>query len=197
VSFPHGFKSRCEALSLQLRHRLRIGPSDALPPETLAKYVGVTLWSLQELSRLSLEVRGRLEGDFKGEWSAVTIVAGPSPVIVFNSAHSRRRRASTLMHELSHVLLDHTPGNMFFGASGLALRTYDPAQESEADWLAGCLLLPREALLEARKRGVTDEELCGRYGVSGDMLRFRINATGVERQLGVGERRAPAVRRKA
>jgi Zn-dependent peptidase ImmA (M78 family) len=86
---------------------------------------------------------------------------------------------------------------MFFGASGLALRTYDPAQESEADWLAGCLLLPREALLEARKRGVTDEELCGRYGVSGDMLRFRINATGVERQLGVGERRAPAVRRKA
>jgi Zn-dependent peptidase ImmA (M78 family) len=133
-------------------------------------------------------VRARLEGEFSSEWSAVTIVAGPNPVIVFNSSHSRRRRASTLMHELAHILLDHTPGNMFFGG-GMALRTYDPAQEAEADWLAGCLLLPREALLAARKAGDSDEALCERYCVSSEMLRFRINATGVDRQLGARGRR--------
>jgi hypothetical protein len=135
VDFPRGFKTRCEALSLQIRHQLHVGPGDVLEPETLAAFVGVTLWTMQELDSLTASVRGRLEGEFSSEWSAVTIVAGSNPVIVFNSSHSRRRRASTLMHELAHILLDHTPGNMFFGAGGMPLRTYDPAQESEADWL--------------------------------------------------------------
>jgi len=33
--------------------------------------------------------------------------------------------------------------------SGMALRTHNEEQEEEANWLAGCLLLPREALLLA------------------------------------------------
>lgn len=197
MAFPRGFKTRCEALSLQIRHRLGVGPGDVMEPEALAAYVGVTLWTLQELASLTASVRSRLEGEFSSEWSAVTIVAGSNPVIVFNSSHSRRRRASTLMHELAHILLDHMPGNMFFGAGGMALRTYDPAQESEADWLAGCLLLPREALLAARKVGDSDEELCERYCVSSDMLRFRINATGVDRQLGARGRRLVIPSRRA
>jgi hypothetical protein len=35
--------------------------------------------------------------------------------------------------------------------SGLALRTYNEDQEQEADWPAGCLLLPRDALLTIRE----------------------------------------------
>lgn len=168
---------------MQVRRRLRIAPDEELPPEKLAEDLGVMLWSCREIAGLSPDVRDRLEGTFKDEWSAVTIMAGPRPVIVFNGAHSRRRRASTLLHEMAHVLLDHSPGNMFFGANGLALRTFDSTQESEADWLAGCLLLPRDALLSARKRGLTNEEICERHSASEDMLRFRLNSTGVNRQL--------------
>jgi hypothetical protein len=188
MAFPRGFKTRCEALSLQVRNRLRLRLEDVLTPEALAEDLGVALWSPNEIGGLTGEVRGRLEGEDRDEWSAVTIGVETNPVIVFNSAHSRRRKASTLMHELAHVLLDHAPGNMFFGPGGIALRTHDPDQESEADWLAGCLLLPRDALLAARKRGVPDEEICESYGVSRDMLRFRINATGIERQLGARRR---------
>jgi Zn-dependent peptidase ImmA (M78 family) len=162
---------------------LRIAPDEELPPERLAEDLGVTLWSCQDIAGLALDVRDRLEGALKDEWSAVTIMAGPKPVIVFNASHSRRRRVSTLLHEMAHLLLDHTPGNMFFGANGLALRTFDQTQESEADWLAGCLVLPRETLLSARKRGLTNEGICERHSASEDMLRFRLNATGVDRQL--------------
>jgi len=183
VVFQRGFKTRCEGLSLQVRHRLRIAPDEELPPERLAEDLGVTLWSCQDIAGLAPDVRDRLEGAFKGEWSAVTIMTGPKPVIVFNTSHSRRRQVSTLLHEMAHVLLDHTPGNMFFGANGLALRTFDKTQESEADWLAGCLLLPRDALLSARKRRLTNEEICERHSASEDMLRFRLNATGVDRQV--------------
>src|ERR1700694_402211 len=45
-------------------------------------------------------------------------------------------------------------------------------QEQEADWLAGCLLLPRDALLAIRRRRLSDEETCSEYGVSPAMLRF-------------------------
>jgi Zn-dependent peptidase ImmA (M78 family) len=67
--------------------------------------------------------------------------------------------------------------------SGLALRTYNEDQEQEADWLAGCLLLPRDALLTIRRRRLSDEEACAQYGVSSPMLRFRFNITGVDVQL--------------
>jgi Zn-dependent peptidase ImmA (M78 family) len=67
--------------------------------------------------------------------------------------------------------------------SGMALRTHNEEQEQEADWLAGCLLLPRDALLLIRRKGTTDEDACLEYGVSLAMLRFRINVTGVDAQL--------------
>ena len=72
--------------------------------------------------------------------------------------------------------------------SGMALRTHNEEQEQEANWLAGCLLLPREALILIRRKGTSDEEACSEYGVSPAMLRFRINVTGVDVQLRHGRR---------
>jgi IrrE N-terminal-like domain len=79
------------------------------------------------------------------------------------------------------VLLELT--SIAIRSSGLALRTYNEEQEQEADWLAGCLLLPRDALLAIRRRRLSDEEICSEYGVSPAMLRFRLNITGVDVQL--------------
>jgi Zn-dependent peptidase ImmA (M78 family) len=71
----------------------------------------------------------------------------------------------------------------------LMLHTYNGAQEDEASWLGGCLLLPREALLFAGEQGWTATKTAAHYGVSSDMLRYRTQVTGVERQL--GRRRGP------
>lgn len=67
--------------------------------------------------------------------------------------------------------------------SGIALRTHNREQEDEANWLAGCILLPRDALLQIRRLGLTDAQVCTEYGVSLAMFRFRINATGVDVQV--------------
>ena len=67
--------------------------------------------------------------------------------------------------------------------SGAALRTYNEEQEEEANWLGGCLLLPRDALIAIKRRGRPDGDACAEYGVSPAMLRFRYNVTGVETQL--------------
>jgi Zn-dependent peptidase ImmA (M78 family) len=71
------------------------------------------------------------------------------------------------------------------------LNTYNRDQEDEANWMAGCLLLPREALAVAMKQRVDFEITAKKYGVSREMLRWRINVTGVQRQFDRGRKRIP------
>ena len=68
-------------------------------------------------------------------------------------------------------------------SSGMALRTHNEEQEEEANWLAGCLLLPRAALVTVRRTMRSDEEICFKFGVSAAMLRFGLNVTGVDAQM--------------
>jgi hypothetical protein len=68
----------------------------------------------------------------------------------------------------------------------LRFLTCDAEQEEEADWLAGCLLLPRPLLLRAASHGMTAADVAARYCTSEAMARFRINASGVLVQIGRG-----------
>jgi Zn-dependent peptidase ImmA (M78 family) len=129
-------------------------------------------------------VKDRLLNDHEENWSAITVTDGKSHLIVFNSSHASTRVNSSLAHELSHIILGHEPSMMFMSAtSGIALRTHNEEQEDEANWLAGCLLLPRDVLLAIRRRKLLDEQACGEYTVSLAMLRYRFNVTGVDVQL--------------
>jgi Zn-dependent peptidase ImmA (M78 family) len=91
---------------------------------------------------------------------------------------------SDFMHELSHLILAHTAARVDVSADGvLLLSTHDRAQEDEANWLSGTLLLPREALLNIRKKQISDEVACRTYGCSQDMLTYRLRMTAVDLQL--------------
>jgi Zn-dependent peptidase ImmA (M78 family) len=137
-----------------------------------------------ELSELAEDVRRRLLHDHSNCWSAITVTAGGSHLIVVNPSHARTRLNSSLAHEIAHIILGHEPSMMFMSPnSGMALRTHNEEQEEEANWLAGCLLLPREALMLIRRMGKSPEDACLEYGVSTAMLRFRFNVTGVDLQL--------------
>lgn len=65
----------------------------------------------------------------------------------------------------------------------MMLKSYDKIYEEEADWLSGCLLLPREALVDIKRRGVDFAEAAEMYGVSLRMLNYRMSMTGVNRQF--------------
>jgi len=75
------------------------------------------------------------------------------------------------------------PGMTFVDPnSGLALRSHDKTQEEEASWLAGCLLLPRDALLKIKRTNWTEQQACEMYLVSLQMLGYRMNTSGVNIQ---------------
>lgn len=182
--FRRGFKTWAEETALRVRQRLRLPAESSLDPLRLAEILGVAVLIPDELTDLDVECRARLLHDHSDNWSAITVSANGHFLVVLNPEHAHTRRNSTLAHELAHIILGHEPSLMFVSAiSGSALRTYNPQQEEEANWLAGCLLLPRDALFSIRRRRLSAEEACSQYGVSPAMLRFRFNTSGVDVQL--------------
>jgi Zn-dependent peptidase ImmA (M78 family) len=104
-----------------------------------------------------------------------------------NPTHSKKRQRNDLMHELSHIILKHKPNRIDVTRDGLLiLKNYEKTQEEEADWLAGCLLLPRKLLLQVVKQRNSMEQTSDNLGVSVALLKYRINVTGISRQMARG-----------
>lgn len=191
--FPRGFKTWAEQTSARARQQLKLSPLSPLDPFALAGILDVIILTPDDLPDLPVKVRRRLLTEFRDHWSAITVMDGSHHLIVTNSAHASTRQNSSLAHELAHIILGHEPSLMFMTPkSGLAIRTHNDEQEEQANWLAGALLLPRDALLGIRRGGMPDEEACREYGVSAPMFKFRMNVTGVDVQLrrgGIGRRK--------
>ena len=178
-----GFKTRCEEMSRSLRAELGLDPAAPLPAEQLASYLGVYLWSVEDLGLDTADVTQLVRND-ADSWSAITVSAAGLDAIILNPNHRRGRYSSDVMHELAHLLLGHEPSTMFFaGQENLGLRGFNRVSEDEADWLAGALLLPRDALVRLRTKNCPTEVACDEFGVSRPMLDFRMRVTGVERQF--------------
>ena len=178
-----GFKTRCEEMSRSLRAELDLNPDSPLSAEELAAYLGVYLWSVEDLGLDPEDVAQLVERD-PDSWSAVTVSAAGRDAVLLNPRHRRGRFSSDVMHELAHLLLDHDPSTIFFaGDEALALRGYNKDSEEEANWLAGALLLPRDALTRLRAENSSPEDACFEFTVSRQMLSFRLRVTGVDRQF--------------
>jgi hypothetical protein len=180
--FVRGFKTWCENTSEQLRGRLGIALTDPLPPYQLADYLHIRIWNIGEVPGLNDEIKSYLLTTGHEEWSAITIQTVKVGVIVINSSHSQARQSSSIMHELSHIILNHKPAEMLMDQTGIALRSYNALQEAEADWLGGALLLPRAALVNSF-RSMQYAQACDHYGVSNDLYTYRLNVCGVRKQL--------------
>jgi Zn-dependent peptidase ImmA (M78 family) len=113
--------------------------------------------------------------------SAMTIFPGwprRHRVIIFNDANTPQRQNSDLAHEVSHGLCLHEPRQAIIGGC----RDYSKLEEDEAAWLSGCLLIPRDAALAVAMSGTPIEGAAAEYGVSNQMMSWRINVTGAKAQ---------------
>ncbi len=181
--YKRGFKSWCENTSAALRAELKLGTADGLDPRKLAAHLEIIVWKLEEIPGIPDECVAVLRAD-SDSWSAATVCVGIRHAVILNSGHSPARMNSDFMHELSHLVLAHTPARVDVSNDEmLLLSTYNRAQEEEANWLSGALLLPRDALFNIRRQELTDVTACRLYGCSQDMLTFRLRVTGVDLQL--------------
>ena len=141
---PRGFKTWCENTALSFRKKLGLKKSDPLDPHKLARYLRVILLTPSDIDGLAQDYKNLLLGKESSSWSAVTICSNGSELIIYNPRHSKARQSNSLMHELSHIIIGHSPSHTMYSVeTGITIRQYNQNQEEQADWLAGTLLLPR------------------------------------------------------
>ncbi len=177
-----GFKTEAERTAAEYRAQIGCGNLDALDLDDLALVLEVELIPADDL--VGLERLEELNEIQPGAFSAGTFsVANGRRVVVFNPLNSEGRQRSDLAHELAHIILGHKVRTIE-SVGELKLLTCDAEQEEEADWLAGCLLLPRPLLLKCARNGMSAEKVANKHRTSEQMARFRLNASGVLVQVG-------------
>jgi hypothetical protein len=174
--FRRGFKTLAEKIALEFRSELGIGAHGRLDPASLADHLCIPILTLQDLLPSAVAAVHHFAGRARSVFSAVTIHVGRHRrAIVINPFHAPTRQMSSVCHEISHVVLEHeaeTPLNINCG------RSWNGVQEREADWLAGCLLVPSEATRAAAHAGRSDDQVAQAFGVSRSLATWRMNATG-------------------
>lgn len=176
-----GFKSDAERIAGLVRHDLGLEALDRLDCSMLAEQWGIPVVSLGELREdgaAQASIQRLMSGD--AGFSATTVVLGTRRLIVYNPRQVAGRNANSLAHELAHVILEHEPAPAI-GIGGC--RHWNARQEAEADWLGGVLLVPRSSALAWMLGNGDLDEGARHFGVSGDLFRWRVNHTGVMRQI--------------
>lgn len=184
-----GFATQAEHLTGSVRAELGLDVHDRLDPRRLASEYGVPVAPITDLvddGADPISVHQLTVVD-RGCFSAGTVFAGTSRLIIFNPVHADGRLSNSVTHELAHLLLEHTPGPAI-GPGGC--RVWDQEMEDEANLLAAVLLVPRDAALACARIGLPHAIGAVRFGVSTDLMRWRTDHSGAARQA-----RAAAQRR--
>jgi hypothetical protein len=178
--FKRGFKTLAEKHGEDFRKLLSIQIHEPLSPHELAKYLQLEILTLYQIPGANPEfIDALLNTEKSDQWSGFIICLNGENLIVYNSSHSPARIASTIMHECAHAILKHPMAPINLNAE-VPRNEYPKEQEAEAEWLSGCLLLPKAALLKHHiYKKQTVEQIADYFGVSTEMVNYRLRVSGV------------------
>lgn len=181
-----GFKANAERISNNFREELGLEIHAPLCAFELANHLDIEVIS-PEILGLNDKDLDVLMGDFKKSsgWSALTMKNSDNKkLIIHNIRMSDARQQSDIMHELAHIICNH---EIIIPDSHILpdyMRYYDKYQEAEAEYLGSCLQFSRECLIWALTHGnMSKQEIASNYTASKQMVNFRINTTGINKQL--------------
>lgn len=179
MKLPRGFKASANRISVGLRHQLKLPSWAPIDLHDLAEKLGLILVPITDFSEACPKQLEHLIENDAGAFSALLLPVGNGRrIVLYNDANSPGRRNSDLAHEISHALLAHRPSVLFNGAG---CRDFDPGTEAQANCLAGHILIPDEAARRIVYGDQITHAVCETYGVSRQMLEYRLNASGARK----------------
>ncbi len=180
ASFKRGFKTDAEKIALTCRINLGLKDHDPMPSFLLAEYLKLPIIKPSELGLRPSCLNELVSGHGSSCWSAITIGRDAPELIIHNDSHSTSRTESNIMHELAHVLLKHEMSEIDTSL-GIPLRKYEGQQEIEAEWLGGCLQLPKTALMKYFiYQSFSEQAISEKFNASLSMVNYRIRVSGVK-----------------
>lgn len=167
--FRRGFKAEANRIAVRVREKMGLAAISPIDPVEVCAYFDIRLIALSEV-----EPGSPFLGRSGSSFSAMTVPCGWHTAIVHNDSHHAYRQRSNICHELAHCFLGHksTPPLTEQGT-----RAHDGGIESEANFLAGALLITNDAavyIVQSGIKAVAQRE----YGVSQAMLNYRLRLSG-------------------
>lgn len=168
-----------ERIGLKIRQIASTPLDRALNPWQLAPLVKLKVVDFELLSTLSIEIRDILLKENSKAWSGATTMPFPNGwrLVFINPKHSRERQTATLMEEISHTVLGHTPSLItpnVLEKDQTNFRDFNKAQEEAAYGVGTAALIPYYVLRLSVERGISAGRIAQKFGVSKDLALFRI-----------------------
>ncbi|PYS94651.1 MAG: hypothetical protein DMF64_00140 [Acidobacteria bacterium] len=180
MALRRGFKSEANAIAREIRDEMGLSPVAPLDSRALAEHLAIPVYTLSSMDADASNAVHHFSFINSTEFSAMTVFRGTRRAIVYNDSHTNGRQASDIAHELSHGILLHPP-RPALDANGC--RHWNDDVEDEAEWLGGALLISEEAALSIARRRLPLDQAATFYGVSQQMVRWRLGITGAEKRL--------------
>jgi uncharacterized protein DUF955 len=154
------------------------------PFEIAGRFDGVELVGRAKFEQIiGSSCASELFGRSRNKWSGFVLPVMGLHLVVVNHTHSPTRQNATLTEELFHITLKHAPSKIFLcPLTGLLRREYTKEIEDEAYWSAAAGLLPYVTLKALIQSGSTIESIADAFGVSVDLVQFRMKVTKLWKQ---------------
>lgn len=175
MQFRRGFKQDCEQIAAEVRSEMQLRLDQPIDMPALAHLLAIPVIALDQFVRYSGVEGGSEVEEIYAKVSAFTVFDRYCRTIIFNDRHPLPRHRSNLAHEISHALLMHAARDTGLSAAEEELN------EKEAHWLGGVLMLTRPQAIHVARAGLSVPMAMHHFGISQEMLRFRMNVTGAAR----------------
>ena len=153
-------------------------------PFALARFANLLVVDFDQIAGLSSEARELLLGSATNEWSGGACsraLPDGRKLIILNPRHGRQRKNATLMEEICHVFLGHSPNRLAIVAAskgGRAVaRDYKKSDEEAAYGIGAAALLPFSSLRKLVLQSKTAGEISKRFRVSQPLVEYRLKVT--------------------
>jgi len=173
-----------ELEALGLRDFARVPSAAPLDPFRLAQFANLLVVDFHQINGLSQEAREHLLGSGAEAWSG-GVCSRPLPdggrIVILNPNHGRARSNATLMEEICHVFLGHTPNRLSVVAEDERGRTmsrdYRKSDEADAYGVGAAALVPFAPLRRFVLAGRTSNEIGRHFRVSRELVEYRLKVT--------------------
>ena len=162
-----------------------VSDEQLLNPFELAHYAKLLVASFEQIEPLlSEDTKQHLLGTGKDKWSGGACsqtLPGGRKLIILNPTHGKNRQNATLMEEICHVFMGHTPSRLAIQNTNkdgkIIARDYRAEIEEEAYSIGAAALVPYTALKRMVNQGKTSREIARHFNVSRELVEYRIKVS--------------------
>lgn len=176
------YMQRIEEQAAQLRQRAKVGPMERFDPREVADSLDLSIVEPADINAMSADGLAQVEAISPKTWSGSGLPLPDGKLLVLlNPSQTPERANITMLEEAAHEHLGHEPTLIDTASFPIASRNYNARNEQDAYWTAAAALLPSKVVAQAVYRGLPAYELATAYGVSVELVEFRIKTLGLWR----------------